>query len=39
VSEYGELFRDAYALLHGGRADEYADASERRAGEGVVVDL
>ena len=35
MSDYGELFRDAYALLHGGRADEYADASERRAGEGI----
>jgi hypothetical protein len=39
MSDYGELFRDAYAMLHGGRADEYADASERRAGEGMEVDL
>ena len=35
MSDYGELFREAYALLHGGRSDEYADASERRAGEGM----
>src|SRR5574341_2344739 len=33
--DYGELFRDAYALLHGGLGDEPDDTSERRAGEGL----
>jgi hypothetical protein len=32
-TEYGESFRDAYALLHGGRGDEYADIASRGAGE------
>jgi hypothetical protein len=34
VSGYDELFRDAYALLHGGRGEE-ADAPARYAGEGI----
>ena len=33
--DYGQLFRDAYALLHGGLDDEPDDTSERRAGEGL----
>jgi hypothetical protein len=32
-SAYGELFREAYALLHGGRADEVDSTRERAAGE------
>ena len=32
-SNYGDLFRDAYVLLHGGRADEVGSTSERSAGE------
>ncbi len=35
TDDYGELFRDAYALLHGGRGDEPDDTSERRPGEGL----
>jgi hypothetical protein len=34
-SDYGDTFRDAYALLHGGRGDEADDTPERRAGEGL----
>ena len=34
-SGYGDLFRDAYSLLHGGRADEIEGAAARRAGEPV----
>ena len=34
-SDYGDTFRDAYALLHGGRGDEADDTSERRHGEGL----
>jgi hypothetical protein len=33
--DYGELFRDAYALLHGGHDDEAADAPPRTAGEAI----
>lgn len=33
--DYGALFREAYALLHGGHGDEADDTSERRAGEGL----
>ena len=33
TDDYGDTFRDAYALLHGGRGDEADDTSERRAGE------
>ncbi len=35
TDDYGDLFRDAYSLLHGGRGDEADDTSERRAGEGL----
>jgi hypothetical protein len=35
TADYGELFRDAYALLHGGRAGEYPDAPSRDAGESI----
>ncbi len=35
TDDYGETFRDAYALLHGGHGDEADDTSERRAGEGL----
>jgi hypothetical protein len=31
--DYGNLFRDAYTLLHGGGTDDYADAPPRKAGE------
>jgi hypothetical protein len=31
--DYGDAFRDAYALLHGGRGDEADDTPERQAGE------
>lgn len=33
TDDYGELFRDAYSLLHGGRGDEPDNTSERRPGE------
>jgi hypothetical protein len=33
MDDYGLLFRDAYALLHGGRGDEADDTPERQAGE------
>jgi hypothetical protein len=32
---YGTLFRDAFALLHGGRGEEADDTPERRPGEGL----
>ena len=35
TGQYGDLFRDAYATLHGGRSEEYADAAERNAGEPI----
>jgi hypothetical protein len=31
--DYGDLFRDAYTLLHGGGTDDYADAPPREVGE------
>ena len=33
TDDYGDTFRDAYALLHGGRGDEPDDTSDHRAGE------
>jgi hypothetical protein len=33
--DYGEAFRDAYAVLHGGRPDEIESATERRPGEPI----
>jgi hypothetical protein len=33
TGQYGDLFRDAYATLHGGRSEEFDDALERNAGE------
>jgi len=33
VEDYGYTFREAYALLHGGRPDEPPDSDERRPGE------
>lgn len=33
TDDYGDIFRDAYALLHGGHGDEADDTSERHAGE------
>jgi hypothetical protein len=33
IDEYGIFFRDAFALLHGGRAGEEASAAERLPGE------
>src|SRR3990172_4673344 len=35
TDDYGALFRDAYALLHGGRGEEADDTPERRPGEGL----
>jgi hypothetical protein len=32
---YGEVFREAYAVLHGGRPDEIEGTSERGVGEGM----
>ena len=37
--EYGDIFRDAYATLHGGRSGEFDEATERKAGEPVEVYL
>jgi len=34
-STYGDIFRDAYATLHGGRSGEFDEGSERNAGEPV----
>ena len=33
ISDYGHIFRDAYAVLHGGRADEGGGITERKPGE------
>jgi hypothetical protein len=38
-STYGDIFRDAYATLHGGRSGEFDDGSERNAAEPVEVYL
>lgn len=35
LSDYGALFRQAYALLHGGRPGEVAEGSPRRPGESL----
>ena len=35
LSDYGALFREAYAALHGGRPGEAAGASARRPGESL----
>jgi hypothetical protein len=37
--DYGELFREAYSLLHGGGPNEVDSGSERRAGEAIEVYL
>jgi hypothetical protein len=39
TERYGDVFREAYALLHGGRAEEMAGATERDAGESLEVYL
>ena len=33
ASDYGQTFRDAYSLLHGGRPEEFGTAAERAPGE------
>jgi hypothetical protein len=38
-AEYGDVFRNAYATLHGGRSEEFDEARERNAGEPVEVYL
>jgi len=38
-SSYGDIFRGAYATLHGGRSEEFADASERSPGKTLEVYL
>ncbi len=35
AQHYGELFRDAYATLHGGHSNEFDASSERNAGEPI----
>jgi len=35
LSDYGALFREAYAVLHGGRPGEAADAAGRNPGEAL----
>lgn len=35
LSHYGELFRDAYAALHGGREEESAQAAPGQPGESL----